>query len=213
MIRLLLCTAILGVLHADTHIPWAVKFPAKNITQGPVDIVCPGGQIECPTGSTCCRSKQYIYTCCPTLHGVCCSDGLHCCPQGYQCDVSRDTCTKSSKEIPDSPDQTLYWDAAQNDQPDITRKCPNGSCEKLNAPSRTMPMVSAFPANQTNHLDKVICPDQKHYCPDGTSCCHFKAQGWGCCIYPKSVCCSDEIHCCPEGHKCAVSRKLCLKVD
>jgi hypothetical protein len=34
------------------------------------------------------------YGCCPLPNAVCCSDGKHCCPEGYTCDVSQGTCTR-----------------------------------------------------------------------------------------------------------------------
>ena len=31
---------------------------------------------------------------------VCCSDGVHCCPNGYKCDVSAGTCSKGFLSMP-----------------------------------------------------------------------------------------------------------------
>ena len=48
-------------------------------------VVCPGGQSQCPSGSTCCKLSSGDYGCCPLPKAVCCSDGEHCCPNGYTC--------------------------------------------------------------------------------------------------------------------------------
>lgn len=56
------------------------------------------------------------------LQAVCCSDKLHCCPEGYKCDVAAGTCTQNER--------TMSWDAvyARKDNRvtyhDV--KCPGG---------------------------------------------------------------------------------------
>ena len=49
----------------------------------------------CLDGQTCCRLASGQWGCCPYPNAVCCSDGQHCCPNGYTCDVSSGHCTKS----------------------------------------------------------------------------------------------------------------------
>ena len=49
------------------------------------NVVCPGGQSECPDGNTCCKLTSGEYGCCPLPNAVCCTDGEHCCPSGYTC--------------------------------------------------------------------------------------------------------------------------------
>ncbi len=46
------------------------------------DIVCPGGQTECPVNMSCCSLPDGTFGCCPFLNAVCCVDHLHCCPAG-----------------------------------------------------------------------------------------------------------------------------------
>ena len=53
----------------------------------PVEAVCPSGDTECTT-------KSGSIGCCPQANAVCCSDGLHCCPGGYTCDLSAGTCVQ-----------------------------------------------------------------------------------------------------------------------
>lgn len=57
------------------------------------NVLCPDGQSECPAGNTCCRLMSGRYGCCPLPQAVCCSDLLHCCPNGYSCS-SGGFCTK-----------------------------------------------------------------------------------------------------------------------
>jgi len=45
----------------------------------------------CPENSTCCQLKTG-YGCCPYENATCCSDGIHCCPNGYKCDTTHGRC-------------------------------------------------------------------------------------------------------------------------
>uniref|UniRef100_A0A6B0VG21 Putative low-density lipoprotein receptor n=1 Tax=Ixodes ricinus TaxID=34613 RepID=A0A6B0VG21_IXORI len=56
-----------------------------------LDNTCEDGHV-CPGETTCCVTPSGTYHCCPFAFGVCCSDLRHCCPQGYTCDVSTQTC-------------------------------------------------------------------------------------------------------------------------
>merc|ERR1711957_758763 len=51
---------------------------------------------SCPGNTTCCMSPQGTVGCCPYENASCCSDGLHCCPNGYTCDLAKGQCTKGS---------------------------------------------------------------------------------------------------------------------
>jgi hypothetical protein len=62
-------------------------------------IMCADGS-QCPDGNTCCKLSSGEWGCCPLPNAVCCSDGEHCCPQGYTCDVSAGTCIKQDQIIP-----------------------------------------------------------------------------------------------------------------
>ena len=46
---------------------------------------CQDGTSECPSGNTCCKLSSGEYGCCPLPKAVCCSDGVHCYPNGYSC--------------------------------------------------------------------------------------------------------------------------------
>ncbi|CAH8624108.1 unnamed protein product [Schistosoma curassoni] len=60
-------------------------------------IVCPDPLYECPANTTCCPSPDETWACCPIPQAVCCSDGEHCCPEGYVCDLSVGECINRSK--------------------------------------------------------------------------------------------------------------------
>ena len=49
--------------------------------------ICLGGQSECGGG------------CCPLSNAVCCSDHIHCCPEGSTCDISTKTCIRMAASI------------------------------------------------------------------------------------------------------------------
>ena len=40
---------------------WLQKVPAKQLKS----VVCPGGQVQCPDGNTCCELSSGGYGCCP----------------------------------------------------------------------------------------------------------------------------------------------------
>jgi hypothetical protein len=58
---------------------------------------CPDGS-KCSSRQTCCEMRPSVYGCCPYESATCCSDGEHCCPHGYNCDISRMICKKSKHD-------------------------------------------------------------------------------------------------------------------
>ena len=48
-------------------------------------VMCPDGKSMCPSGNTCCKLASGGFGCCPLPNAVCCSDQVHCCPNGYKC--------------------------------------------------------------------------------------------------------------------------------
>ncbi|XP_023214592.1 granulins-like, partial [Centruroides sculpturatus] len=60
----------------------------KLLKRNSVDLVqCPDGNY-CNSGNTCCLIGSNTYGCCPFPRAVCCSDKVHCCPNGMTCDRS-----------------------------------------------------------------------------------------------------------------------------
>jgi hypothetical protein len=53
---------------------------------------CHDGNTICGVNDTCCEHPDKSWGCCPTPDAVCCSDGHHCCPEKYICDITDFTC-------------------------------------------------------------------------------------------------------------------------
>ena len=58
------------------------------------DTHCPGGG-ACDADATCCLSINGHYQCCPRPAGNCCFDYRSCCPSGYVCNSSHQTCIRA----------------------------------------------------------------------------------------------------------------------
>ena len=224
-------------LREDEVIPFVKKTPAKY-----KDVVCPD-QSECPDGNTCCQLSSGQWGCCPLPNAVCCSDHLHCCPNGYTCDVSAGTCTKEDEVIPFvkktpakyknvvCPDQSECPDGNTCCQlssgqygccplpeavccSDHLHCCPEGyTCDVSAGTCTKEDEVIPFVKKTPAKYKNVICPGSGSECPDGNTCCKLSSGQWGCCPLPNAVCCSDHLHCCPEGYTCDVSAGTCTKED
>ena len=64
------------------------KIPAykhtKMTNEIPDNTVCPDGS-TCVAKRSCCPLATGQYGCCPYSYATCCSDKVHCCPDGYTC--------------------------------------------------------------------------------------------------------------------------------
>ncbi|XP_071812567.1 uncharacterized protein [Apostichopus japonicus] len=123
-------------------------------------VTCPGGQSECPDGNTCCLLSSGQYGCCPLPNAVCCSDHLHCCPNGYTCDVSQGTCSQGS-EIMNWFEKTEAFTVGRVTCPGGQSVCPDGTtcCLLSSGHYRCCPLPNA-----------VCCSDHLHCCPNGYTC-------------------------------------------
>nr|CAH8867609.1 unnamed protein product [Trichobilharzia regenti] len=144
--------------------------------------LCPDLLFECPSGTTCCPSTEEGWACCPFPDAVCCSDGEHCCPNGYSCDLASQRCVQQ-------------FTSASSPSDDNSKKPPAS--------------VSSL-SHSTKIIKDIICPDGNFSCPSNTTCCQVTEGGWGCCPFPRAVCCSDRIHCCPEKTVCDLEEETCL---
>lgn len=56
------------------------------------------GKLFCAQNQTCCRSITNAsgWECFPTIRGVCCSNGINCCPEGTICELTQKTCVKKT---------------------------------------------------------------------------------------------------------------------
>ena len=169
-----------------------MKYPTKKYSitatsmkqptiKAPQNIICPDGQSECASSNTCCENSSGGYGCCPLLNAACCSDGQHCCPLGYKCDIDADTCTQVNVVCPDQ-----------------SSLCPLGNTCCLHASGE----YGCCP-----NLNAVCCSDGEHCCPEGYIC----DVSAGKCILqeassstPKSIPCPDGGTCLNHGNQPAI---------
>ena len=142
---------------ADSVIKAFEKQPASVL-----NVVCPGGKSVCPNGNTCCKLlKDRQYGCCPLPNAQCCSDGVHCCPYGYSCDVKVGTCSRGDsvvKMVKKQPASSLVRNVIC---PDVRDQCPdNNTCCRL-----TSGKYGCCPLP-----DATCCSDGVHCCPRDYSC-------------------------------------------
>ena len=149
----------------------------------------------CPDKSTCCKLKSGQYGCCPQLNGVCCSDGVHCCPAGFTCDLNKGTCTKGDRIA----------------VPFLAKLAVATPKRVIKSDKIVSPSLVKLPVATVELPEGVIkCPDNG-YCPDTSTCCLLESGRYGCCPQVKATCCSDKEHCCPQNYKCQFKSNTCTK--
>uniref|UniRef100_A0A8C1MMX3 Granulin a n=1 Tax=Cyprinus carpio TaxID=7962 RepID=A0A8C1MMX3_CYPCA len=166
--------------------PWSEKLPVKLIsgqnvavTQVHSDVPC-DDTVACADGTTCCKTQEGGWACCPLPQAVCCDDFIHCCPHGTTCNVAAGSCDETSGSQP--------W------------------FEKLSVKLISSQNVAV---TQVSSVHSDVPCDSTKSCPDGSTCCKTKEGGWACCPLPQAVCCDDFIHCCPHGTTCNVAAGSC----
>ncbi|XP_033106218.1 progranulin-like isoform X1 [Anneissia japonica] len=137
-------------------VPWMAKQPATVQS-----VICPGGRAECDDGNTCCKLANGDYGCCPLKKAVCCSDKLHCCPEGQTCDTSEGKCLNGDISVP--------WYTKTGSRPidnaiicpDGRSQCPNDNtcCQSNSGSWLCCPLPKA-----------VCCSDGENCCPNGYRC-------------------------------------------
>ncbi|XP_029369455.1 progranulin-like [Echeneis naucrates] len=167
--------------------------------QKKVSVVHCDNYYTCPDGTTCCRHPKGAWFCCPYSLGRCCLDGFHCCPYGYDCDLTYTHCVRQSLRYPFTPKQALSSVPASLISP---------SEDKTSF--QETPMTALTEASDSDPKVGVIRCDTKFYCPAGTTCCKGST-GWSCCPYPLGKCCADGQHCCQYGYTCSPTFKSCIK--
>ena len=124
--------------------------------------VCPGGQSECPTGTTCCSLSSGQFGCCPFPNATCCSDHEHCCPGGYTCNVASGSCQVGNKVI------SMRKKIPATPAPSSNGVCPDGQSE---CPAGTTCCISTTGAYACCPFpNATCCSDKKHCCPNGYTC-------------------------------------------
>lgn len=153
----------------------------------------------CPDGTTCCRHPRGVWFCCPYSIGRCCLDGYHCCPFGFDCDLTYTHCVRQGLRYPFTPKQTLS-------------SVPASLISTLDdeAVWKEKPMTALTEASNSVAEAGVIRCDSKFYCSNGT-CCKGPAGQWTCCPYPLGQCCADGRHCCEYGYSCDPSSLSCRR--
>ncbi|XP_071241991.1 progranulin-like isoform X2 [Salvelinus alpinus] len=120
----------------------------------------------CSDGTTCCKTQEGGWACCPLPQAVCCSDLVHCCPHGKKCNQAAQTCDDPSgspsepwlKKVPAVPQEgKLPGDVTC----DPTHVCPDNTtcCKTASGDWACCPLPEA-----------VCCEDHEHCCPHGTTC-------------------------------------------
>uniref|UniRef100_A0A087XWW0 Granulin n=1 Tax=Poecilia formosa TaxID=48698 RepID=A0A087XWW0_POEFO len=222
------------------ELPMWAKFPARqradwenqNVNNVPCDDTA-----ACPDGTTCCKTKEGGWACCPMPEAVCCEDFIHCCPNGKKCDLAAGTCDDGPgvdvqvKNVPCDdtaacPDGSTCcknkegaWACCPLPKAvccdDHEHCCPEGTtcnptstgCLQASASTPFMLQVAAF----TTPVPTTQC-DEHTSCPQDTTCCFIEScKKWGCCPLPKAVCCADGSHCCPENYKCNEDKTTCIR--
>ncbi|KAH9503247.1 hypothetical protein Btru_068554 [Bulinus truncatus] len=135
-------------------VAWLTKKPAKVVG----DVRCDDTS-SCPDGNTCCKLASGQYGCCPLPRAVCCNDHVHCCPNGYTCDVSAGTCNRGNDIVAwlTKKPTKVVGDVRCDD----TSSCPNGNtcCKLASGEYGCCPLPRA-----------VCCEDHVHCCPSGYTC-------------------------------------------
>uniref|UniRef100_A0A8C4T306 Granulins domain-containing protein n=1 Tax=Erpetoichthys calabaricus TaxID=27687 RepID=A0A8C4T306_ERPCA len=173
------------------------------------------GPCNCSQGMTCCIRKDE-WSCCPLPGAVCCSDGKHCCPSGYVCDMTHNACKKRDIVVPwleklpakiESPNNIA---SSLDIRCDDETSCAAGStcCQLPTGKWGCCPLVKA-----------VCCSDGQHCCPQGYHCniqvgtCEKESnvatlvtQKVPTTQTPKQDVKCDARHYCPEGQTCCMSK-------
>ena len=144
---------------------------------------CPDGVSACLDGQTCCLLSTESYDCCPLPNAVCCSDHLHCCPQGYRCDIRYLTCNRGTKKLP----------------------------MLSSASSQTTKEIKPVSIGNATPVSRTLCPGGHSYCPDQSTCCSLGSIQYACCPLSHAICCPDKKHCCPPGYSCNMKTRTCNK--
>ncbi|KAL8558866.1 hypothetical protein ACOMHN_054297 [Nucella lapillus] len=92
------CNLSSGACDGNSSQSLSRKIPAVP-RQKVTSVICPDDS-TCPDKTTCCKDVAGGYACCPYKQAVCCSDKIHCCPNGFTCNVAAKTCTMRDISIP-----------------------------------------------------------------------------------------------------------------
>ncbi|XP_021165930.2 granulin a isoform X3 [Fundulus heteroclitus] len=209
-------------------VPWLEKIPATSRPAMQVKNVPCDDTVSCPDGSTCCKTKEGTWACCPLPKAVCCDDHQHCCPEGTTCDPTSTSCVQASGSTPfihrtpmlattqptalETTTQSLTTTeptAVETTQSLVTS--PPEADEEGELPPQETDDEEEEEKGSSEVEDRNQC-DEQTSCPQETTCCFMSSsKKWGCCPLPKAVCCADGNHCCPENYQCNEDKTTCIK--
>ncbi|CAN9508674.1 unnamed protein product [Ophioblennius macclurei] len=135
-----------------------------SVTQRGASVPC-NDSVACADGSTCCKSLEGEWACCPLPKAVCCEDHLHCCPHATICNLAASTCDDPSGAAAATPllAKTPAFPLAtgENSKCDKSTSCPGKStcCRTPIGGWACCPLPQA-----------VCCEDHTHCCPHATIC-------------------------------------------
>lgn len=132
---------------------------------------CSNSTHQCFKNLTCCGVSGNAALCCPYNNGVCCTNGLHCCPENSQCHADKGLCVPKTKlGIPFLKD--LYSVVPLHQQGPKHRPkleiCPS---KRMMCPSKTTCCPGPYVGFDCCPMSLgVCCEDFQHCCPFNTSC-------------------------------------------
>ncbi|KAM4717217.1 granulin a [Anableps anableps] len=193
-------------------IPWLEKTPAISRLSVKVqvkDVPC-DDTTACPDGSTCCKTEQGTWACCPLPKAVCCDDHKHCCPEGTTCDPTSTSCLKASVSMPFMLKIAAFTTPVPTTVEATTQSLVTSTTETNE--EEELPPQEADDDEEEEEEEKGNQCDEHTSCPRDTTCCFMQSsKKWGCCPLPKAVCCADGSHCCPENYKCNEGKTTCIR--
>ncbi|XP_058508664.1 granulin a [Solea solea] len=183
-----------------THsVPWLEKKPALTRQSVKVEDVPCDSATSCPDNTTCCKTKEGGWACCPIPEAVCCDDHEHCCPAGTTCDLATLSCKESSGSGSTTP--------MKKKLPAFVTPAPTTAVTTSTGQgTNTMQTEEKEEEEVRNQCDTHTS------CPKFTTCCFMaSSQSWGCCPLPEAVCCTDGSFCCPAQYTCNEGKRSCVK--
>ncbi|XP_069572162.1 granulin a isoform X1 [Brachyistius frenatus] len=176
---------------------WVEKVPAIPRQSVPGNDVQCDKTAACADGTTCCKTQEGGWACCPLPQAVCCDDHEHCCPAGTTCNPTSTSCDHASGSTPMKRKTPAFLTSTKQREEE--------------KPEEDKVMKTQEEDDEEQGSNKC---DAETSCPQHTTCCFMtSSHRWGCCPLPDAVCCADGRHCCPAHYRCDESRTSCVKGD
>ncbi|KAA0704514.1 Granulins Proepithelin [Triplophysa tibetana] len=143
----------------------ATKIPAFTSVKSRENVPC-NETVACASGSTCCKTQEGIWGCCPLPKAVCCEDHAHCCPCDTVCNLAEGTC-----DDPADPSVSVPLLVKVPTFP-IVSHSPNQKCDETStcAGDATCCRLASGAWGCCPLPQAVCCEDHLHCCPSGSVC-------------------------------------------